>query len=261
MNGSFAAWLSSWSRQTPRKSRYMISTTGRMPAIAAPTPRPTIALSEIGVSRTRRRSARAGRASGRRRCPRPRRRCRRRTRARRRRAPLRARRGSRPWCGTPGASAAGAGGSAGRSGRARMTKSVSVATAGAGNCRAASTASSSSRATVDSSAAIASSVTPADTEPARVDEQRIARFPLLAPRRPTGSAAGRLRSDRASGRSPPRRRRARVRRASPSTTARIADGGRHDVVAVDRDVVDAVPGCARRSSGAACCVDAGENSA
>ena len=40
MNGSFAAWLSSWSRQTPRKSRYISSTTGRMPAIAAPTPRP-----------------------------------------------------------------------------------------------------------------------------------------------------------------------------------------------------------------------------
>ena len=53
MNGSFAAWLSSWSRHTPRKSRYISSTTGRMPAIAAPTPRPTIALSEMGVSRTR----------------------------------------------------------------------------------------------------------------------------------------------------------------------------------------------------------------
>ena len=53
MNGSFAAWLSSWSRHTPRKSRYISSTTGRMPAIAAPTPRPMIALSEIGVSRTR----------------------------------------------------------------------------------------------------------------------------------------------------------------------------------------------------------------
>ena len=53
MNGSFAAWLSSWSRQTPRKSRYISSTTGRIPAIAAPTPRPTIAVSEIGVSRTR----------------------------------------------------------------------------------------------------------------------------------------------------------------------------------------------------------------
>ena len=53
MNGSFAAWLSNWSKHTPRKSRYIISTTGRMPAIAAPTPSPTIAVSEIGVSRTR----------------------------------------------------------------------------------------------------------------------------------------------------------------------------------------------------------------
>src|SRR6188472_2184916 len=32
MNGSFAAWLSSWSKQTPRKSRYINSTTGRIPA-------------------------------------------------------------------------------------------------------------------------------------------------------------------------------------------------------------------------------------
>ena len=31
----------------------MISTTGRSPAIAAPTPMPTIVFSEIGVSRTR----------------------------------------------------------------------------------------------------------------------------------------------------------------------------------------------------------------
>ena len=53
MNGSLAAWLSSWSKQTPRKSRYISSTTGRIPAIAAPTPRPMIAVSEIGVSRTR----------------------------------------------------------------------------------------------------------------------------------------------------------------------------------------------------------------
>ena len=35
----------SWSRQTPMKSKYMISTTGRMPAIAAPTAVPTTALS------------------------------------------------------------------------------------------------------------------------------------------------------------------------------------------------------------------------
>ena len=53
MNGSLAAWLSSWSKQTPRKSRYISSTTGRIPAMAAPTPRPMIAVSEIGVSRTR----------------------------------------------------------------------------------------------------------------------------------------------------------------------------------------------------------------
>ena len=51
MNGSFAAWLSSWSRHTPRKSRYISSTTGRMPAIAAPTPSPMIAaLGDRGVS-------------------------------------------------------------------------------------------------------------------------------------------------------------------------------------------------------------------
>ena len=53
MNGIFAAWLSSWSRHTPTKSRYISSTTGRIPAIAAPTPTPMTAVSEIGVSRTR----------------------------------------------------------------------------------------------------------------------------------------------------------------------------------------------------------------
>ena len=35
------------------KSKIWISTTGRMPAIAAPTPQPTKVASEIGVSRTR----------------------------------------------------------------------------------------------------------------------------------------------------------------------------------------------------------------
>ena len=35
------------------KSWYMISTIGRMPATAAPMPAPTIAISEIGVLRTR----------------------------------------------------------------------------------------------------------------------------------------------------------------------------------------------------------------
>ncbi|HEX6577230.1 MAG TPA: hypothetical protein VF082_02605, partial [Jiangellaceae bacterium] len=28
MNGSFATWLSSWSKHTPKKSRYITSTTG-----------------------------------------------------------------------------------------------------------------------------------------------------------------------------------------------------------------------------------------
>ena len=35
------------------KSRYMISTTGRMPASAAPTPSPTMPASAIGVSKMR----------------------------------------------------------------------------------------------------------------------------------------------------------------------------------------------------------------
>ena len=35
------------------KSAHMISTTGRMPSIAAPIAEPRIALSEIGVSKTR----------------------------------------------------------------------------------------------------------------------------------------------------------------------------------------------------------------
>src|SRR6478736_6569405 len=49
----FAAWLTICSSDSVRKSSYMISTTGRMPAIAAPMPAPTIAISEIGVLRTR----------------------------------------------------------------------------------------------------------------------------------------------------------------------------------------------------------------
>src|SRR5579884_58261 len=49
----FAAWLTICSSESVRKSSYMISTTGRMPAIAAPIPVPTIAISEIGVLRTR----------------------------------------------------------------------------------------------------------------------------------------------------------------------------------------------------------------
>src|SRR3954452_25438104 len=49
----FAAWLTICSSESVRKSSYMISTTGRIPAIAAPMPAPTIAISEIGVLRTR----------------------------------------------------------------------------------------------------------------------------------------------------------------------------------------------------------------
>src|SRR5690349_11262056 len=49
----FAAWLTICSIASVMKSSYMISTTGRMPCIAAPIPAPTIAISEIGVLRTR----------------------------------------------------------------------------------------------------------------------------------------------------------------------------------------------------------------
>ncbi len=49
----FAAWFTTWSIATSRKLRVMISTTGRSPSIAAPTPAPTKPSSEIGVSRTR----------------------------------------------------------------------------------------------------------------------------------------------------------------------------------------------------------------
>ena len=48
-----AAWLTIWSIASSEKLTVMISTTGRSPAIAAPTPAPTIVFSEIGVSRTR----------------------------------------------------------------------------------------------------------------------------------------------------------------------------------------------------------------
>src|SRR5262249_455376 len=48
-----AAWLTICSIEIVRKSSYMISTTGSIPWIAAPIPAPTIAISEIGVLRTR----------------------------------------------------------------------------------------------------------------------------------------------------------------------------------------------------------------
>ena len=43
-----------WSKASSEKLTVISSTTGRSPAIAEPTPMPTIVFSEIGVSRTRR---------------------------------------------------------------------------------------------------------------------------------------------------------------------------------------------------------------
>ena len=48
-----AALLITWSSASSEKLMVISSTTGRSPAMAAPTPRPTIEFSEIGVSRTR----------------------------------------------------------------------------------------------------------------------------------------------------------------------------------------------------------------
>ncbi len=48
-----AAWFTICSIARVVKSWYMISTIGRMPCMAAPMPAPTIAISEIGVLRTR----------------------------------------------------------------------------------------------------------------------------------------------------------------------------------------------------------------
>lgn len=53
MNRDLAAWLTSWSSAMLTKSMIMTSATGRSPAAAAPTAAPTIAASEMGVSRTR----------------------------------------------------------------------------------------------------------------------------------------------------------------------------------------------------------------
>ena len=113
-----------------------------------------------------------------------------------------------------GASSAGRGGS-GHTGRGRVTKSNSVVVAGASSPRAASTAASSSCATDDSNALIVSSSMPADRRTSRVGEQRVARLPRFHLFGEFGSAAGRLRSGRASGRWRPRRWRARVRRGRP----------------------------------------------
>ena len=53
MYRNFAAWFTIWSIVIATKSKIWISTTGRRPAIAAPTPAPRKVASEIGVSRTR----------------------------------------------------------------------------------------------------------------------------------------------------------------------------------------------------------------
>ena len=50
MKRNFAAWLAIMSMVSAMKSKIWISTTGRIPAIAAPTPQPTNVASEIGVS-------------------------------------------------------------------------------------------------------------------------------------------------------------------------------------------------------------------
>ena len=51
---TFAAWFTTMSIATRMKLMVMISTTGRRPSMAAPTPAPTKPSSAIGVSRTRR---------------------------------------------------------------------------------------------------------------------------------------------------------------------------------------------------------------
>ncbi len=53
MNRALAAWFTSSSTAQRAKSEKRISTTGREPARAAPTPTPMIAASEIGASETR----------------------------------------------------------------------------------------------------------------------------------------------------------------------------------------------------------------
>ena len=50
---ALATWLTIWSPAHIRKSPNMISTMGRMPIMAAPRPAPMMAISLMGVSRTR----------------------------------------------------------------------------------------------------------------------------------------------------------------------------------------------------------------
>ncbi len=238
MNGSLAAWLSSWSKQTPTKSRYISSTTGRIPAMAAPTPSPMTAVSEIGVSRTRSPNrSRRPRVSPKTLPPSPTSIPAMNTRSSAASSASRA-----SWTASimrnTGASAAGGGGSA-RTGLARRTNSVTVAASGAASRRASSTIRSSVSVTDDSSAASSSSPTPAARSRASCTSEGITRLPLL----------DLLRGPVALGIAlvvtvPPECRGLDHGGAAsrPHGADHALHGGRrrHDVVAVDRDVGDAV---------------------
>ena len=246
MKGSLAAWLSSWSKQTPRKSRYITSTTGRMPAMAAPTPSPTIGglgdrrvadpVAEALAQPPGQAEHVAALADVDRRPGRP---------ARRRPARPRARRGRRPWCGTTGASAGGAGGSACCGpGRARRSRRACSATARAQSRAPARRRSSSSASTDDSSRVDLVVVDAGLEQPAPVHDQRVALLPLrhllgrpvalgvaLVVTVPAvggrldedGSAAARAACDDvAHGRRPWRRRRCRRRRRRGARSRRPA---------------------------------------
>ena len=160
MKGSLAAWLSNWSKQTPMKSRYISSTTGCMPAMADPTPSPMMAVSEIGVSRTRPgNSVARPRVSPKTLPPAPTSTPATKTRSSSASSAARAERTASMVRNT-GASAAGGAGS-GRAARARTTKSIMVAGDGLASRRAASTAPSSVAAVDASRALSSSSLTPA----------------------------------------------------------------------------------------------------
>ena len=179
MNGSFAAWLSSWSRQTPTKSRYISSTTGRIPAIAAPTPRPMIAVSEIGVSRTRSPNrSRRPRVSPKTLPPAPTSIPATKTRSSAASSASRA-----SWIASivrkTGASSPGSGGS-GASGLGRTTKSNSVVAAGLGQWPGPPRRRRPARCATDaSSAAIVVVADAAGAEASGVDDERVPRLPLL----------------------------------------------------------------------------------
>ena len=242
MNGSFAAWFSSWSRHTPRKSRYISSTTGpharhrRADAeaddralgdrrVADPIAEAVVQAARQAEHVAAGRDVDAGDEDA-----------------------LVAReldfeRGADRVHRAEHRSIGGRRGRLGPFGSGRVTKSNRLAGRGrASSAAPRRPASSSSRAT---DACIAFERVVGDTRGrasgprAPAAGRALATPPAL---RPIGSAAGRLRSDRASGTSPPRRSRVRARRGPRSTTVVHRGRGRDDVVAVDRDVVDAVAG-------------------